>query len=48
LHLSSPRFASESAGPDPQIEALREKIHNHDGCREAIFKLGELMTKKGA
>lgn len=41
------RSESTEAKPDPEIDALREKIANHDGAREAIMKLGELMTSKG-
>jgi len=32
---------------DPQIQDLRDKIQAHTGCREAIIRLGEIMTKKG-
>lgn len=32
---------------DATIEQLREKIAAHEGARDAIMKLGELMTSKG-
>lgn len=55
IQTSIPRRAEEaksssfSSDPsvDPQIQELRAKIESHEGCRQAIVRLAELMTKNG-
>jgi cytochrome c-type biogenesis protein CcmH/NrfG len=54
LHVSARRLnananpnANSDPEADPQLLALRQKIENHQGSREAIIKLSEIMAKKG-
>ncbi|BEI89856.1 uncharacterized protein CcaverHIS019_0212180 [Cutaneotrichosporon cavernicola] len=48
LHVSARRFASEDPfAQDPRIVELRNKIQAHEGAKQAIMRLGQLMQDKG-
>lgn len=48
LHASARRLASEDPfAQDPRIVELRNKIQAHEGAKQAIMKLGQLMQDKG-
>ncbi|GMK59054.1 hypothetical protein CspeluHIS016_0700690 [Cutaneotrichosporon spelunceum] len=48
LHASAIRFASEDPfAQDPRIIELRNKIQAHEGAKQAIMRLGQLMQDKG-
>lgn len=44
---SSPRVLAANPLDDPRMQELRDKISQHEGARDAIMKLGELMQGKG-
>lgn len=51
LHASTTLRASEQpTNPledDPRFAELRNKLQHHEGARNAVIKLGEVMQSKG-
>lgn len=47
MHASAGVQAAADPFNDPRVIEMRAKIQNHEGTKQAIIKLGELMQAKG-